>query len=216
MARIASRRSAPAHRLGGGTLLGVFIGMVVGVVIAAGVVLYLNKATLPFQENKTADGEKPVHPATQAPVSATGGAAASPQSLPGKPGDKPQGKRFTFYDILPGNQEAVPSSAQTKAAEHGQADGSETVAVVPSITGEMLYLQVGAFQKSTDADNLKARLALMGLVAGVQEVSIPDKGTLFRVRVGPYASIDEMNRARAVLAQNSIPVSVVKSRDGTN
>jgi cell division protein FtsN len=80
----------------------------------------------------------------------------------------------------------------------------------------MLFLQVGAFQKSTDADNLKARLALMGLVAGVQEVTIPEKGTLFRVRVGPYASVDEMNRARGVLAQNEIPVSVVKAREGSN
>jgi cell division protein FtsN len=209
MNRIASSRSTPARRLGGGTMLGVFVGLVVGVVIAAGVVLYLNKATLPFQQSKGSDIEKPLHPASQAPA----GAAPAPQSLPGKPGDKPQEKRFTFYDILPGNQEAVPGAAPSGAAEQGAVQGQ---AAAPSVTGEMLFLQVGAFQKSTDADNLKARLALMGLVAGVQEVTIPEKGTLFRVRVGPYASVDEMNRARGVLAQNEIPVSVVKAREGSN
>jgi cell division protein FtsN len=189
-------------------MVGVFVGLVVGVVVAAGVVLYLNKATLPFQQNKGSDVEKPLHPTTQTPS----GASPAPQSLPGKPGDKPQDKRFTFYDILPGNKEAVPGSAQS-TPETGAAQGQ---AAAPSVTGEVLFLQVGAFQKSTDADNLKARLALMGLVAGVQEVHIPEKGTLFRVRVGPFAGVDEMNRARGVLAQNEIPVSVVKARDGSN
>jgi cell division protein FtsN len=209
MKKIAIPRSTPARVLGGGTMLGVFVGLVVGIVIAAGVVLYLNKATLPFQQNKGSDIEKPLHPAAQTPA----GAAPTPQSLPGKPGDKPQDKRFTFYDILPGNQEAVPGAASSGASEQRAVQGQDGV---PSVTGEVLFLQVGAFQKSTDADNLKARLALMGLVAGVQEVSIPEKGTLFRVRVGPYASVEEMNRARGVLAQNEIPVSVVKARDGSN
>jgi cell division protein FtsN len=190
-------------------MLGVFVGLVVGVIIAAGVVLYLNKATLPFQQNKGSDVEKPLHPAAQTPA----GTAPVPQSLPGKPGDKPQDKRFTFYDILPGKQEAVPGPAQSADADPGTV-AAQTAA--PSVTGEVLFLQVGAFQKSTDADNLKARLALMGLVAGVQEVTIPEKGTLFRVRVGPYANVDEMNRARSVLAQNAIAVSVVKTRDGGN
>ena len=37
------------------------------------------------------------------------------------------------------------------------------------------FLQVGAFQKAADADNLKAQLALSGLEASVQEVAIPGK-----------------------------------------
>jgi cell division protein FtsN len=203
MKPVATFRFSPARRYGGSTLLGVFIGLVVGVVVAAAVVLYLNKAALPFQQNKGAEGDKTLHPTAQTPP----GTAPTPQSLPGKPGDKPQEKRFTFYDILPGNQEAAPAAAPPGTNDLGQAPA-------PSVTGEMLFLQVGAFQKSTDADNLKARLALMGLEAGVQEVSIPEKGTLFRVRVGPYANVDEMNRARAVLAQNAIGVSVVKAREG--
>jgi cell division protein FtsN len=203
MKAFADPRFSPARRHGGSTLLGVFIGLVVGVVIAAAVVLYLNKSTLPFQQNKSADGDKAAHSATPS------GAAPTPQSLPGKPGDKPPEKRFTFYDILPGNQEAVPGATPTGPVEapvQGPVAG-------PSVTGEMLYLQVGAFQKSTEADNLKAKLALLGLEAGVQEVTVPDKGTLFRVRVGPYATLDDMNRARALLAQNAIAVSVVKTRD---
>ena len=74
----------------------------------------------------------------------------------------------------------------------------------------VFYLQVGAFQKPADADNLKAKLALTGLEAGVQEVSIPEKGTMHRVRVGPFRDPDEMNKARALLSQNGVQGTVIK------
>jgi cell division protein FtsN len=50
----------------------------------------------------------------------------------------------------------------------------------------------------------------------VQEVIIPDKGTMYRVRVGPFAQIDDMNKARSVLAQNGVAVSVVRAKDAAN
>ena len=78
---------------------------------------------------------------------------------------------------------------------------------------EIFFLQVGAFQKAADADNLKAKLALTGLYAGVQEVSIPDKGTMHRVRVGPFRDPDEMNRARSLRAQNGVQASVIKQKE---
>jgi cell division protein FtsN len=78
---------------------------------------------------------------------------------------------------------------------------------------DVFYLQVGSFQKAADADNLKAKLALTGLYASVQEVNIPDKGTMHRVRVGPFRDPDEMNRARALLAQNGVQASVVKQKE---
>jgi cell division protein FtsN len=89
------------------------------------------------------------------------------------------------------------------------------VAATPAkpAAGEIFFLQVGAFQKATDADNLKAKLALSGLEAGVQEVSIPEKGTLHRVRVGPFRNPEELARARAQLAQAGVEGSVVKQKD---
>ena len=46
-----SRKSAPAKKKsGGGTLIGMFIGLVLGVGVAAGVVWYMNKSPLPFVE----------------------------------------------------------------------------------------------------------------------------------------------------------------------
>jgi len=80
------------------------------------------------------------------------------------------------------------------------------------VPAEPLYLQVGAFQKSSDADNLKARLALIGMEAAVLEVEVPDKGKMYRVRTGPFSSVDEMNRARKELSENGIQTAPVKGK----
>ena len=188
------------HRHGknsGSTVLGIFIGLVVGILIAFGVVWYLNKTPLPFQD-KSNRADKP----------AANGQAKTPESLPGKPGDAKLGEkpRFEFYKILPGGQEATPAPAPVPAP-------TSPVEAAPVAPGELLYLQAGAFQKAADADNLKAKLSLLGVEVGVQEVAIPEKGIMYRVRVGPYVKTDEMNRVRNQLAQNGIQATIVKVKE---
>jgi cell division protein FtsN len=196
-------RPQPARRKSsaGGTLLGVFVGLVIGISIAFGVVWYLNKATLPFQ-NKYEGAPKD----DKSKAAAPGTPAPAPAPLPGKPGDKPPG-RFEFYDLLEGKQPAAPRPAAPAATPGGPPAPAADAKPGP-VT--VFYLQVGAFQKPADADNLKAKLALTGLEAGVQEVSIPEKGTMYRVRVGPFRDPDEMNKARALLSQNGVQGTVIK------
>jgi cell division protein FtsN len=78
---------------------------------------------------------------------------------------------------------------------------------------ENYLLQVGSFQNPADADNLKARLALLGVEAGVEPINLAEKGTWYRVRVGPYSKVDEINRLRQTLAQNGIEATLVKIKD---
>ncbi|MDP2826212.1 MAG: SPOR domain-containing protein [Sulfuritalea sp.] len=212
--RAPAKPRAPQMKSGGGTLLGVFIGLVIGVSIAFGVVLYLNKSPLPFQNKYEG-----------APKSGNGGTTdQKPAALPGKPGDKPaERQRFDFYNILEGKPPATPGVAEPGVAKPGSAAPvapAPGAAVVPLPAAEAkpapvetFFLQVGSFQKADDADKLKARLALTGLDASVQEVSIPDKGTMHRVRVGPFRDPDEMNRARALLAQSGVQGSVIKLKE---
>lgn len=205
-ARGASRLQAPLKKSGGGTLLGVFIGLVIGVLVSFGVVWMLNKSPLPFQ-NKY-EGAPREHQATP------GGAAATPQSpaaLPGKPGDKPvERQRFDFYNILEGKQPAAPAAKPEPTPAPATAAPAAAAKPAPA---EVFFLQVGSFQKAADADNLKAKLALTGLDATVQEVSIPEKGTMHRVRVGPFRGADEMNQARALLSQNGVQGTVIKQKE---
>ncbi|MCX7156361.1 MAG: SPOR domain-containing protein [Rhodocyclales bacterium] len=211
--RAAANTRAPQKKSSGGTLIGIFIGLVVGVSIAFGVVWYLNKSPLPFLNKyegaPKAEKDKPA-----------GGAngAQTPAPLPGKPGDKAADKqRFEFYNILEGKQPAAPGTAAPAPAAPGAA-AAPGVVVAPAVEikpapSETFFLQVGAFQKAADADNLKAKLALTGLEASVQEVSIPEKGTMHRVRVGPFRDPEEMNRARNLLSQNGVQGTVIKQKE---
>lgn len=207
-------RSASTHGSArGGTLIGLFIGLVFGVIFALSIAWYINRTPIPFMTAKpskpavdaAAEADKPGKPAQgsgQAAAPATGQSLGQPAALPGKPGDKPLEKpRFDFYKILPEGEKASPKPAAEKPVS---APSSEPA------PKDKLYLQLGAFQNPADADNLKAKAALMGLEASVQKVETPEKGTLHRVRVGPYLAQDEMEKVRAQLAQNGISATLVR------
>jgi cell division protein FtsN len=178
----------------GGTLIGLAFGLVIGVLISFGVVWYLNKTPLPFVERYTQPESKPA---------ANGD---KPVSLPGKPGDKPVERKFEFYDILEGKAPATQAPAAPAPAPTtpvGKAPGA--------VAGDgALYLQVGAFQKAADADNLRGRLAMLGFQASIHAAEVPDKGLMHRVRLGPYAESEEMNQVREQLSQNGIPTTPVR------
>jgi cell division protein FtsN len=77
----------------------------------------------------------------------------------------------------------------------------------------MLYvLQAGSFSGFADADRMKARLALLGIVSRIQKVSIDEK-TYHRVRIGPIDSLDQLNAMRQSLREARIEVMVIQVAD---
>ncbi len=215
------RKSQPAKKKsGGGTLIGMFIGLVLGVVVAAGVVWYMNKAPLPFnkQVQSSAAAKAETAPASNGNNGkpANGAAPAQPVALPGKPGDPVPEKRFQFYDILPGKADAVPDKAGKPEAKKDEAKKDEKKEEPKKEESKEsktpLFLQAGSFSTAQDADNQKAKLAFMGVEAVIQQVMIQDK-TLFRVRVGPYTKIDELNKVRAELAKAGIDAQLAKNKE---
>jgi cell division protein FtsN len=71
------------------------------------------------------------------------------------------------------------------------------------------YLQAGAFREIADAENTKAKLALLGVAATVAERR-SELGSLFRVRIGPFTEVEAMNRARSRLSDNGVDAAVVR------
>ena len=175
----------------GGTLLGIFIGLVLGLAIATAAAIYVTNAPVPFV-NKTQQQRATTPQADQKLAEAAKAGAA----------EKP---KFDFYKILPGQEEPV-TDRELKSAAARQAEKS-------GAPRDLYFVQAGAFQNPADADNLKARLALMGLQASVEPANLPDKGTWYRVRLGPYTQLDEINRVRQTLAQNAIDASLVKIKN---
>ncbi|MGD2112802.1 MAG: SPOR domain-containing protein, partial [Gammaproteobacteria bacterium] len=72
------------------------------------------------------------------------------------------------------------------------------------------FLQVGSFRNGEQADRFKAELALLGLETSIQKVTIDNKATWHRVRVGPYSDLEALNRTRRTLRERGVESTLVK------
>jgi len=176
---------------GGSFLVGVLVGLVLGLSIALGVAWYINKMPSPFT--------KPSPPSrSELPKAPPAKDAESTKPEDSKP-------RFDFYNILPGKGEAA-TDPQVKEGQKPAAGASK----------EAFFLQAGAFSNAPEADNLKARLALLGVEATIQTTTLADRGLLHRVRIGPYTNVEELNRTRETLKQNGIQTTLITVREADN
>ncbi len=196
--------AAAAGGRGGSMWVGILIGLLVGLCIALGVALYINKGVNPFfQKGKSV--EKTAGSAEKATdKSADTKATSSEETLRPTAGDKHARNgevkpRFDFYKILPGTEEAVTDK--------------EFKRTTPAPTKEVYFLQVAAFQSPSDADNLKARLALAGIETQIQTATLPDGKVWHRVRVGPFSNQDELSNSRAALKENKLEANLIKVRE---
>jgi cell division protein FtsN len=192
--------SKPRKREEGNFLAGMGVGVLVGLLVSLGIAFYLNRTPLPFMTAKPKQAEKN-GAAAKAPAIAglpQSGGAPAPLSTPEKP-------KFDFYRILPGAEEPVTEKEirARERAKSGQQDGSKDV----------YFIQAGSFQNPAEADNQKARLAILGFESSVEPANLPDKGTWYRVRMGPYAKLEDINKVRQALAQSGIDASLIKVKD---
>ncbi len=173
-------------------LVGILIGLLLGLGIALGVAIYFNRVPDAFMSRG-----KPV----ETPPAAKSDPARAPSTKEApRSEDKP---RFDFYSILPGEDTAKAKPVVKEAPR-------------PSEAKETFYLQAGAFQNAADAENMKARLALLGMEASIQSTTAGDRGMLNRVRVGPYSRVEDVNRVRDTLKQNGIETTLIKGRDSAH
>lgn len=173
-------------------ITGLLVGMILGIGISVAVAILVTGGKSPFIEHETS-----VEPV---PAEAAKG-MTSEEAVPAENSEaKPDANRFDFYKILPGESQVTEQEIQqSKEAPQNQA---------PAV--ENYFLQVGAFQTEEEADNIKAKLALLGLEAVIQTANVPDKGVWHRVRVGPYTDLDQISKARAELTKNGFNADLIK------
>jgi cell division protein FtsN len=195
MAKPSRSHGAGRRSSGGGFLLGVFIGLILGLGIALGIAFYLNKTPIPFIAKAKPEQKPGAKPPPIAGLPQGGLASEQPPEKP----------RFDFYKILPGAEEPV--------TERELKERARVARTQPDAGKDIYFIQAGSFQNPADADSQKAKLAILGLESSVEPTTVPDKGTWYRVRLGPYTKVDDLNRVRQTLSQNGIAASLVKIKD---
>jgi len=117
--------------------------------------------------------------------------------------DTPQ-PSFDFYEILP-NMEVNVSEWEAEEDEDIKQQTN------PGDEKSGIYiLQIGSFKQYDAADEVKAKLAFMGITADIQRVVINGKDIRHRVRVGPYAESDKLSMVRQQLAENNLNYILLK------
>ncbi len=103
-------------------------------------------------------------------------------------------EEFTFYKLLPEQEVKTDNIEPVISREE-----------LEKINNTAWVLQAASFSQQGDADSLRAELILRGLTdTYIEEIDVTNKGTFFRVMVGPMATRSQMNRARDVLAEARI------------
>jgi cell division protein FtsN len=187
---IVSHRGRRQH---GGTLLGMVIGIVLGLGIAVVVALFVTKATVPFVSKPTRAATTPEAEGTKLPD--------PNKSLYSK--DSPAVVTTTPPATDNGSVIAPPPPNVAPGA-----DGKAPVVDRSAPDSNITMLQAGAFTNSEDAESMRGRLALLGFESRVQPAE-RDGAKIFRVRLGPYSRIDDLNRARQRLIENGVEATLV-------
>ncbi|MDR1661762.1 MAG: SPOR domain-containing protein [Azoarcus sp.] len=188
-----SALSVLPSRSRGGTIMGVFMGMILGACIVAVAAWFFSNTGSP--------------PSASAPAKPSPG-EPTVAALPGKPGDKPVEKPdFTFFNTLPKGESApVTPSAQAEPPRSAQLP-----AQAQRLLEKAVYLQLGAFENAEQADDLKAQLLLMGLEPVTQRVQLPDGRVVHRIRVGPFNAREDVKAMRARLSSNGFTADEVSA-----
>jgi len=119
---------------------------------------------------------------------------------------KPKKPRYDFFTVLPEMEVVVPQQELSRKADKPEPTPDATTAG----TRDNYILQVGSFRSAADAEQMKARLALMGSMATVQTVTVNGE-TWHRVRIGPFEGARKADEMRRMLSDNQIDTLVMKA-----
>ena len=224
---------------GGSTLYGVLAGLLIGLIAAAAVAFYVIKSPMPFVDkaSRSPEASSTVDPRNAPdPNAGLGGRGTGPVTEPSSP-EQPTGEIAGASSSRPAaapdalgaliatltpfpssssssQSNQARSTARTESAPTAPAASSASTSVsMPSgstaASSGPYFLQVGSFRVLEDAEALRAKILLMGMSVEIQRAEVNGL-QVNRVRVGPFARIDDMNQTRTRLGQEKIPTAVVR------
>lgn len=184
----ARRKKAGAKRGGRGTPA--WLWLLTGILIGLGLSYYLfAKGYIPQFGSEPSLAGKP-------------SAADAEEMAPAR--EEPKKSRYDFFTVLPEMEVVVPEQELSERSQPEETPPAQD-------DGNQYLLQVGSFRENSDAEEMKARLALLGMVARIQTVRVND-ATWHRVRVGPVSGARQADEMRRRLADSGIDSLVLKDQ----
>ena len=224
------RDTAPARQRGG-FAVGLIIGLLIGLALALGVALYVTKVPVPFinkvpqrppgqdaaeaEKNKNWDPNSPLY--GKNPAKPNNAASGSVAPLP---------PVATPVPALPapavaGTPPPAPQSSRDPAAilaDRAASAPPKIVSTVPAVglggtgTGTdpfNYFVQAGAYGRTEDAEQQRAKLAMMGMEGKLTERE-QNGHTVYRVRIGPFDRKTDADTTKDRLVAGGVEATLVR------
>ncbi|MEO7056170.1 MAG: SPOR domain-containing protein [Caldimonas sp.] len=225
---MSSTHPSPARQRGG-FLIGLVVGLLIGLSVALGVALYVTKAPNPFvnkvparppsqdaaeiEKNRNWDpnsalaGRNPAPTGSRSPTAAST-AASDAAGVFARPSLTPP----TVIDpVLPGAASAPRARAAAPAASAATlapAARASQAGAVGSGGPFSYFVQAGAYSRSEDAEQQRAKLAMMGFESRLTEREQGGR-MVYRVRVGPFDRRDDAEATKEKLGGSGVDSALV-------
>jgi len=214
-------KPAPNKQRKGGWLW-VLLGMTLSIIGSGGAYLfqeYRNRITPPLNPaDQNPAQPQPVIKENVSPRMEVPIPVVPPKNPPAEQNKPAEGTSFDFYKLLPEMQVGKPLEMAPDSPAPGKTPSKPTpkdITTKPVKTPETppanvsYILQAGAFRSHQEADNLRARLTLLGLEPNIQTV---DK--LHRVRIGPFRNFQQATQIQQRLQKNGFSTILTKEPRG--
>jgi cell division protein FtsN len=168
------------------------MGALVGIILAGSATVFIMNARQHEATVRDKNEAPRPDPHRKAPTDpeATGTAAA--------------GEKYDFYEMLPNFEVVVPEKDK---------DVKRDLPATAKVERQGVYvLQAGSYRNEADADRVRQQLAMQGIDAKVQRVSV-DTDVWHRVRIGPITNLDQLNKVRKQLQAADVDALVIRVGD---
>jgi len=112
---------------------------------------------------------------------------------------------FDFFTVLPEIERLIPETENvTEPFSEIEKDLADKSPIDPKTSGSYYMLQVASYTAELEADQMKLQLAKAGFTSSVQHISIQNQGDFYRVRIGPFSTMQELEEVNAKLSRLGI------------
>lgn len=208
----------------GGFIIGLVVGLLIGLALALGVALYVTKAPNPFvnkvparsagqdaaeiERNRNWDPNSALAGRNPAPM-ASAPAATPALPDPARPAIAAPALPDTALAPASAPRLARPGSPASAAVAKAPATrASQAVSTTTGTSPFTYFVQAGAFTRSEDAEQQRAKLAMLGVESRLTEREQAGR-TVYRVRIGPFERREEAENAKGRLGDSGVEATLV-------